>query len=167
MSFFNGFLRIVILALCIGFFSPAFGGFFVENGSPYSDIEPPVITCPPNIVQHISNAPHLGNVMINEILINAPGSTSPPDCDGSNGGGCAGIIGEFVELYGPPGMDIGCYVLTDGDFALTIPAGTIIPDDGIFVIGSNNENHINVDLNIATCGCAVGGVNGTDFTGCG
>ena len=162
MSFFNGFLRIVILALCIGFFFPAFGGFFVGNGSPYSDIEPPVITCPPNIVQHISNAPHLGNVMINEILINAPGSTSPPDCDGSNGGGCAGIIGEFVELYGPPGMNIGCYVLTDGDFALTIPAGTIIPDDGIFVIGSNNENHINVDLNIATCGCAVGGVNGTD-----
>ncbi len=79
---------------------------------------------------------------------------------GDDGGGTPG---EWVELFGPAGADIGCYVLTDGDFTITIPSGTTIPSDGFFVIGrAGNANSgnpavgISVDLDVASCGCTSG-----------
>ena len=40
-------------------------------------------------------------------------------------GNACGTTSEFVELFnmGPGPVNIGCYILTDGDFALTIPPG--------------------------------------------
>lgn len=71
---------------------------------------------------------------------------------------------EFVELmnFGPGPIDIGCYVLTDGDFSLTIPPGTIIQPGDFFVIAgqdiidfpcANIDSTIHVDLNWNNCRC--------------
>lgn len=43
---------------------------------------------------------------------------------------------EIVEISGPPGTDIGCYIFSDGEGVIVIPAGTLIPADGVYVIGS-------------------------------
>ncbi|MDX1937990.1 MAG: lamin tail domain-containing protein, partial [Flavihumibacter sp.] len=53
--------------------------------------------------------------------------------------GC-GVTSEFVELYnfGPGPINIGCYVLTDGDFAVTIPANTILQPGQFYVIAGQN-----------------------------
>lgn len=89
-------------------------------------------------------------IVINEILINAAG-----DCDG----GCSPSTSEFTELYNTCGtpVNIGCYVMSDGDFSVTIPANTVIPAYGFFVIGSaNSPVPAEVDLNLATCNCVSG-----------
>src|SRR5688572_11202053 len=76
---------------------------------------------------------------------------------------------EFIELlnFGPGPVDIGCYVLTDGDFAVTIPPNTIILPGDYYVIGgmdisaapcANIDSSIHVDLNWFTCGCTSGAV---------
>ena len=41
--------------------------------------------------------------------------------------GC-GVTSEFIELlnYGPGPMNIGCYIITEGDYSITIPANTIL-----------------------------------------
>ncbi len=92
-------------------------------------------------------------VTLNEIIYDPPTGFA----DGSN------TAGEWVELFGTAGTDIGCYVLTDGDWSVTIPAGTLIPSDGIYVIG--NATYANtpgpngstaVDLDVETCGCTTG-----------
>ncbi|MFN5294655.1 MAG: hypothetical protein ACK5BL_03930, partial [Flavobacteriales bacterium] len=58
-------------------------------------------------------------LVINEIMINAAG-----DCDGS----CAPESAEWIELYNTcaTAVDASCFVLTDGDFAVTLPPGTFI-----------------------------------------
>ena len=58
-------------------------------------------------------------LVINEILINATNA----NCDGS----CMPNTGEWTELYNNSNspINIGCYVLTDGDWSATIPPGTI------------------------------------------
>lgn len=61
--------------------------------------------------------------------------------------------GEWVELIGPPGVNLGCYVLTDGDWSITIPPGTTMPSDGFFVIGYDEYGP--VDLDVDTCNCFV------------
>lgn len=61
--------------------------------------------------------------------------------------------GEWVELIGPPGANLGCYVLTDGDWSITIPPGTTMPADGFFVIGYDEYGP--VDLDVDTCNCFV------------
>lgn len=90
-------------------------------------------------------------VTINEIFVN-PSSNS----DGNNPDAA-----EFVELLGPPGADISCYVFTDGDWTLTIPPGTTIPADGIFSIGNDVVWGAGTfDLDAENCGCFTDGTGG-------
>lgn len=95
-------------------------------------------------------------VVINEVLVNVTGV--------GDGTGCGNPItgdplsAEFIELIGPAGLNIGCYILTDGDWTISIPPGTTIPGDGIFTIGNNNTPfHTNsgttFDLDANSCGC--------------
>ncbi|MDX2048540.1 MAG: lamin tail domain-containing protein [Chitinophagaceae bacterium] len=82
-------------------------------------------------------------------------------------GNACGTTAEFVEILnmGPGPMNIGCYILTDGDFSITIPAGTILQPGQFYVIsgqdflpmpcGNINAN-VTVDLNWTTCGCTSG-----------
>lgn len=87
-------------------------------------------------------------VLINEVMVN-PSSA----CDGA----CVPNTAEWIELYNSctTVVDISCFVITDGDFTITIPAGTSIPANGYFVIGSNNSGGP-VNLNISNCGCVNG-----------
>ncbi len=77
--------------------------------------------------------------------------------------GC-GATAEFIELlnFGPGPMDIGCYILTDGDYSITIPPNTILQPGQFYVIAGQNtipvpcaniDSTITVDLNWNTCGC--------------
>jgi len=87
-------------------------------------------------------------VVINEVMVNAAGA-----CDGS----CTPNTGEWIELYNNCAFaqNIECYILSDGDFSITFPAGTSIPGHGFLVIGSSNSG-IPVDVNLGTCGCTTG-----------
>ena len=96
-------------------------------------------------------------IRINEILTDVSGGLAAGD-----GSGCGNstnpLSAEFIELIGPPGASIGCFVLTDGDWTITIPPGTSIPADGIFTIGNNNTplhqtNGTVFDLNANSCQC--------------
>ncbi len=87
-------------------------------------------------------------VVINEVMVNAAGG-----CDG----GCTPSTAEWVELYNSCNtpQDISCYILTDGDFGVTFPQGTIIQPYSFFVIGSSNSG-VALNLDIGTCGCTSG-----------
>lgn len=80
--------------------------------------------------------------------------------------GC-GATSEFVELlnFGPGPINIGCYILTDGDYSVTIPPNTILQPGEFYVIAGqatitvpcgNIDSTISVDLNWNTCGCTSG-----------
>jgi len=88
--------------------------------------------------------------VINEILINGPGPN-----DGQNSPNTE----EWIELYNTcnVAIDMSCYVLTDGDYGVTIPSGTVLAPGAYYTIGSVNAGFV-VDLDLATCGCA-GGTN--------
>lgn len=60
--------------------------------------------------------------------------------------------GEWVELIGPPGINLGCYVVSDGDWTVTIPPGTTMPASGLYVIGYAQYGP--VDLDVGTCNCS-------------
>ncbi len=79
-------------------------------------------------------------------------------------GNACGTTSEFVELFnmGPGPVNIGCYVLTDGDFSVTIPAGTVMyPGDYYVIAGqslliapcANFTKNVVPDLNWNTCNC--------------
>ncbi len=87
-------------------------------------------------------------IVINELMINGPGPN-----DGQN----SPFTEEWVELFNTcdVAVDIGCFVIVDGDFAITIPFGTLLQPGAFFVIGSDNAG-IPVNLNWATCGCSSG-----------
>ncbi|MEN9948709.1 MAG: hypothetical protein RL106_1532, partial [Bacteroidota bacterium] len=89
-------------------------------------------------------------LVINEILINATSA----NCDGN----CVPNTGEWTELYNNSNspINIGCYILTDGDWSATIPPGTILQPYQIYTIGSVNSQIPNLDLNIASCNCTSG-----------
>jgi len=83
------------------------------------------------------------------------------------------ISSEFIELknMGPGPMNIGCYVITDGDFAITIPANTILGPGEFFVLGGQNvinapcanlTTNVTVNLNWSTCGCTSGTIPTTE-----
>ena len=91
-----------------------------------------------------------GRVIINEFMA-WPGEACP-------------VTAEFIELknMGPGPMNIGCYVITDGDYAITIPANTILQPGEFYVLGGQNiinspcanlAQNITVNLNWNTCGC--------------
>jgi hypothetical protein len=77
--------------------------------------------------------------------------------------GC-GTTAEFVELlnFGPGPVNIGCYILTDGDYSVTIPANTILQPGQFYVIAgqdvipkpcANIDSTIHANLNWNSCGC--------------
>ncbi len=69
--------------------------------------------------------------------------------------------GEQIELIAPAGTNIGCYTLTDGDWAVTIPPNTIVGSDGIFTIGNDAVHGAGTfDLDAENCGCFVEGTGG-------
>jgi hypothetical protein len=79
---------------------------------------------------------------------------------------------EYVELYnfGPGPVNIGCYILSEGEYSITIPPNTIINPGQYFVISgvdvisstcSNTGGEIKVDLNWNTCKC----MSSTNITG--
>ncbi|NNC85072.1 MAG: hypothetical protein HKN75_03260, partial [Bacteroidia bacterium] len=61
------------------------------------------------------------NVVLNEVT--------------GDGGNIDSRNDAIVELAGPPGTDIGGWVVTNGEWAVVLPLGTIIPADGVFLIG--------------------------------
>lgn len=82
--------------------------------------------------------------------------------------GC-GVTSEFVELYnfGPGPVNIGCYILTDGDFSITIPANTFLQPGQFYVIAGQNfipagcaniNNDVVANLNWNTCNCTSGAI---------
>ncbi len=87
-------------------------------------------------------------VIINEVLVNASGN-----CDGN----CVPNTAEWIELHNTcnTAVNIGCFVLTDGDFSVTFPSNTIIEPSGYLVIGSDNSV-VPVDIDLETCNCTSG-----------
>lgn len=74
--------------------------------------------------------------------------------------------GEYIELRGTPGTDIGCFVLTDGDWTITIPQGTTLPADGIFSIGNDAVyGPGTMDLDAENCSCFTEGAGGFALLG--
>ncbi|MFM7730598.1 MAG: lamin tail domain-containing protein, partial [Flavobacteriales bacterium] len=86
-------------------------------------------------------------LIFNEIMINPD---SPFDGSGMPN------TAEWVEIHNlcSTAIDASCFVITDGDFTLTLPTGTIIAPDDYFTIGSMNST-VPIDLNWGTCGCTT------------
>jgi Lamin Tail Domain/Secretion system C-terminal sorting domain len=111
---------------------------------------------------HFFSFAQTGRVVINEFM-NWPTNS-------------CGTASEYVELYniGPGAVNIGCYILTDGDFSVTIPAGTVLQAGQYYIISGQNTIAagcaddvitVTVNLNWATCGCTSGTIptaNNTD-----
>ena len=89
----------------------------------------------------------LAQLVINEVLINATTANN----DGNN----SPNTGEWSELLNNSAspLDISCYVMTDGDWSVTFPPGTILPPFGIITIGSPFSQIPGLDINIANCNC--------------
>src|SRR5690606_11434809 len=77
--------------------------------------------------------------------------------------GCT-INSEFIELlnFGPGAMDIGCHIVTNGKYSVTIPPNTIVQPGEYFLIAGqdiliqgcgNADSAAIVDLNWNTCNC--------------
>jgi hypothetical protein len=73
---------------------------------------------------------------------------------------------EFIELmnFGPGPMNIGCYIVTNGTYAVTIPPNTIIQPGQYFVLSGQNtlsqgcgntDSLIHVDLNWTSCNISL------------
>ena len=93
------------------------------------------------------------NLVINEIMYR------PLLANGANPD-----AGEMLELIGPPGMDISCYILTDGDWTITFPSGTILPPDGLFSIGNDNIYGAGTfDFDPEGCACTTEGTGGNSL----
>lgn len=71
---------------------------------------------------------------------------------------------EFIELmnFGPGAMNIGCYIVTNGKYAVTIPPNTIVQPGQYFLLSGrdilaascgNSDSAVHVDLNWTTCNC--------------
>lgn len=92
-------------------------------------------------------------LVLNEVLINGAGS-----CDGW----CNPNTEEWTEIYNTcdTAVDASCYILTNGEFSVVFPTGTIVPARGYLVVGSNNSG-VPVNINLANCNCASGTLIGT------
>ncbi len=77
--------------------------------------------------------------------------------------GC-GTTSEFVELFnfGPGPVNIGCYILSDGDYSITIPSNTILQPGQFYLIAgqdiiskgcANVDSAVHANLNWNTCNC--------------
>ena len=78
--------------------------------------------------------------------------------------GC-GTTAEFIELFnfGPGPINIGGYIVTDGDYAITIPANTMVAAGSFYVLAGQNTipqncgndlRSVIANLNWNTCGCS-------------
>lgn len=85
---------------------------------------------------------------------------------------CGAPTSEFIELlnFGPGPVNIGGYILTDGDYAITIPANTIVQPGEFYVISgqsviaapcANIDSTITANLNWNTCNCTSGAIPST------
>jgi hypothetical protein len=74
---------------------------------------------------------------------------------------------EFVEFlnFGPGPVNIGCYILTDGDYSITIPPNTWLNAGEFYVVSgqtnipmpcSNIDQDVVADLNWNFCNCTSG-----------
>lgn len=104
-----------------------------------------------------------GRVYISE-FVPRPYNVAPCASDGTNPNS-----GEYVELYnaGPGNVDVSGWMLTDGDWTVTIPQGVVINSNSYYLIGGGGTfcfSGVVPDLNVETCNC-TGGTNtaGTDF----
>jgi hypothetical protein len=77
--------------------------------------------------------------------------------------GCT-TTSEFIELlnFGPGPMNIGCYIITNGTYSVTIPPNTILQRGQYFILSGqdllpqncgNTDSAVHVDLNWNTCNC--------------
>ena len=77
--------------------------------------------------------------------------------------GCT-TTSEYIELlnFGPGPMDIGCYIVTNGSYAVTIPPNTVLKAGEYFIIAGQNtlakdcgnvDSTVVVNLNWNTCNC--------------
>ncbi|MFM2200901.1 MAG: hypothetical protein RL040_101, partial [Bacteroidota bacterium] len=83
-------------------------------------------------------------IVINEIMVNPSGLDGvPPNTN------------EWIELINTCNAptDISCMIVSDGDFSLTIPSGTVLQPNEIFTIGSGQGGNT-PDLNWTTCNCS-------------
>ncbi|MBO9684225.1 MAG: lamin tail domain-containing protein, partial [Flavisolibacter sp.] len=71
---------------------------------------------------------------------------------------------EFIELmnFGPGPMDIGCYIVTNGTYSVTIPPNTILQKGQYFILSGedvlakgcgNEDSLVRVNLNWTNCNC--------------
>ena len=83
-------------------------------------------------------------IVINEILVNPLGNDGvPPNTS------------EWIELLNTCNspVDIGCMIIGDGDFTLTIPSGITLQPGDVYTI-SAGLNGLTPDLNWNTCNCS-------------
>ncbi|MBK8347192.1 MAG: hypothetical protein IPL08_06030 [Saprospiraceae bacterium] len=86
-------------------------------------------------------------ITLNLLMAQCPGANTP-DCTvgdpyfgvvinevSGDGGNIDSRNDAIVELAGPVGTNIGCMVITNGEWAVVLPTGTVIPADGVFIIG--------------------------------
>jgi hypothetical protein len=77
---------------------------------------------------------------------------------------CGGPTAEFIELlnFGPGPLNIGCYIVTDGDYSITIPPNTILQPGAFYVLSgqsviagpcANIDSTVHPQLNWNTCNC--------------
>lgn len=71
---------------------------------------------------------------------------------------------EYIELmnFGPGPMNIGCFIVTNGQYAVTIPPNTVLQPGKYFVLSGldslakncgNSDSAVKVDLNWTSCNC--------------
>ena len=83
-------------------------------------------------------------IVINEVMVNPTGADgTPPNTS------------EWIELMNTCAtpVDIGCMIIGDGDFSLTIPSGTTLQGGEVYTL-SSGLNGLTPDLNWNTCGCS-------------
>ena len=59
-----------------------------------------------------------------------------------------GVDDGIVEIAGPPSTDIGCMVVSNSEWAIVIPEGTVIPSDGVFLIACGMRASSSVGVGI-------------------
>lgn len=113
-----------------------------------------------NLTINLSGAP-CQTIVINEVYVDAMNNDGSPNPN----------LGEWVELFNSSSVaiDLSCWVLCDGDFCVTFPAGTTIAAGGYLTIGSAAGSGCGscdfpgatYNIDWGTCGCTSGTTVGT------